>query len=315
MPVVAELYGFPFGSARSRAAIADAKCRFTGEICDGGGNRDMATVDLHTDSGVRARFSPSVVAAGKAACAICSVGMKAGSQIICPRRLLSFGEHGFSEDQKKAVELICRTAGFASGATVQFWSELSLNFSSDKKRFQYRLDYLLREVQPDGSLGPPIIVEIMTCSTSGGNKRLGTDIQTAFRRALLSAPDDVVACPGINIRQVWARMASQLIVKSEAALAWGGKTIWVVQDSLAHYMGNNTGLALQAMKSRQAGEVNIIACSADHDRTPVLYSGPITGGDNLERSFSDILRAPFLPTRTEFLAKIDVPSDGQFIAP
>jgi hypothetical protein len=31
-------------------------------------------------------------------------------------------------------------------------------------------------------------------------------------------------------------MVSQLVVKSEVALGWNGKAIWVVQDTLADYI-------------------------------------------------------------------------------
>ncbi len=312
---MAEIYGHPFGSKEANAAITNALCRFTGEQCDGGGNRDMARIQLDSDSGIRARFSPEVIAKKIVSCAICSVNMKQGPQIICPRRLLNFGNNGYSVHQEATVKLLCKIAGFSSGASVKFWTEMSLNFTEGAKRFQYRLDYLLREELLDGTLGSPIIVEIMTCSTSGGNKNLGTDIQTAFRRSLLAAPDDVIACPGINIRQVWARMASQLVVKSEAAIAWGGKTIWVVQDTLANYMGNNTGLDISAMETTTSGEVNVISCNADQNKTPTLFSGPISPSGDLEASFSDILRAPFLPSTTDFLEKIDVPENGSFIVP
>jgi len=44
----------------------------------------------------------------------------------------------------------------------------------------------------------------------------------AFEDAVLGKPHQG---PGINYRQVWARMVSQLVVKSEVGLAWGGKTI------------------------------------------------------------------------------------------
>ena len=59
---------------------------------------------------------------------------------------------------------------------------------------------------------PIVIVEIMTSSTSGGNKNKRTQIAMACEDAVIS-PENHNA-PGINYRQVWARMVSQLIVKS-----------------------------------------------------------------------------------------------------
>ena len=90
----------------------------------------------------------------------------------------------------------------------------------------YRLDDVLRK----GS-APPCIVEIMTASTSGGNKKKGTDMQSAFCDAVLYATGLLPErrnSPGVNTRQVWARMASQMIVKSEIINEWGGRAIWVV---------------------------------------------------------------------------------------
>lgn len=315
MPVVGELFGFPFGSPESLDGIAEAQCPYMQARCDGGGNRDMANVALANDSGLRSRFSSNVIRSGSVSCAICSVGMSGSLKIICPRRLLNFGLNGFSAQHLELVKLLCHTAGFSQGARVDYWSEISLNFKHENLKFQYRLDYLLREVLPNGEHGPPIIVEIMTCSTSGGNKSLGTDIQTAFRKALLANQGDRVDCPGINIRQVWARMASQLIVKSEAALAWGGKTIWVVQDTLTNYMENNTGLRLSEMQSGFANEVNIIAASSEINSAPKLYSGPISSAVNTEPSFSDILKAPFLPQVESFLSKVRKPPTGSFEVP
>ena len=312
MPSVGELYGYPFGSPESVAAVKGAKCRFTGQICDGGGNRDMAAVDLASDSGFRARFSPEVIKSGSVSCSICSVAMKDGLKIICPRRLLNFGQHEFVSEHKEIINLIADVAGFSDGAEIGFWSELSLHFKSGSEKFQYRLDYLLRERLSAGDYGPPIIVEVMTCSTSGGNKNKGTDIQTAFRRAVMAAPDETIDCPGINIRQVWARMASQMIAKSEAALKWGGRTIWVVQHPLSDYMGNNTGLSLADMKSGIPGEVNVIASDGSLASKPVLYSGPISAALYGEKSFSDILRAPFLPSKEDFLSKVPDKPEGHF---
>jgi len=70
---------------------------------------------------------------------------------------------------------------------------------------------------------PFIIIEVMTSSTSGGNKRNRTQISMACEDAILH--QERHNAPGINYRQVWARMVSQLIVKSQVAIAWGGKTI------------------------------------------------------------------------------------------
>lgn len=110
MPVVGELFGFPFGSPESLDGIAEAQCPYMQARCDGGGNRDMANVALANDSGLRSRFSSNVIRSGSVSCAICSVGMSGSLKIICPRRLLNFGLNGFSAQHLELVKLLCHTA-------------------------------------------------------------------------------------------------------------------------------------------------------------------------------------------------------------
>lgn len=83
------------------------------------------------------------------------------------------------------------------------------------------------ELLPD--LGNPFIVEVMTASTSGSDTSAGTDIASSFKKLILGSNH---TCPGINKRQVWGRMATQLFSKSALAEVWGGKTVWIVQDEL-----------------------------------------------------------------------------------
>ena len=69
-------------------------------------------------------------------------------------------------------------------------------------------------------------------------------------------------------------MASQMIVKSEIANEWGGRAIWVVQDTLMSYIGAQTGLKLDMLRSAswEAGDVNVI--SASLTSPPDLLSAP-----------------------------------------
>ena len=57
----------------------------------------------------------------------------------------------------------------------------------------------------DFPVGVPYIVEVMTSSTSGGNKRIRSCIPQSFEDSILGKPH---TAPGINYRQVWARMVS-----------------------------------------------------------------------------------------------------------
>jgi len=154
----------------------------------------------------------------------------------------------------------------------------------------------------DFPVGLPVIVEVMTSSTSGGNKKKRSCIPQAFEDCMLGIPHMV---PGINYRQVWARMASQLIVKSQAAMAWGGKTIWVLQDLLADYISTSTALDLHKFVAEHTDEVNILAYSygdkyrqTEKSKTvslddSTLYAGSIRTNSDAENKpcFQDIVLA------------------------
>ncbi|GEM_PF-297970 len=158
----------------------------------------------------------------------------------------------------------------------------------------------------DYPLGYPGIIEIMTSSTSGGNQQKRTTVPMAFSDAILGIEHKA---PGINYRQVWARMASQLIVKSEFGLKWGGKTIWVIQDVLAGYISATTALDLKNFIKNDTSEVNIISFSyGDSFVNPYgilelgnaeLYAGPISSvakeAPEYKPSFQDIIRSSICP--------------------
>jgi len=157
---------------------------------------------------------------------------------------------------------------------------------------------------------PLIIIEIMTSSTSGGNKKNRTQIAMACEDAILKGNDH--NAPGINYRQVWARMVSQLIVKSQVGMAWGGKTIWLVQDVLADYISKSTGLVLSQYLSDHLDEVNILAfgygdkIDADDDsiielKDSNLFAGPITKSGNAfaNDGFIDIVKIGAPPPKEQ----------------
>ena len=189
---------------------------------------------------------------------------------------------------------------------MKVWSEIHMKDRSPEGAvFNYRLDYVLRSADP---ASPPVIVEVMTCSTSGGNKAKGTDMANAFRSAVLFANriiENVPASPGVNVRQVWARMASQMIAKSEAAIAWGGHAIWVVQDLLADYIKTQTALPLDELRSEDwsRGEVNLVVSNLADDLT--LYSGPIRSPGSSRRSWMEILGAAHIPVLESLQKKLD----------
>ncbi len=157
----------------------------------------------------------------------------------------------------------------------------------------------------DFPVGRPSIVEIMTSSTSGGNKNRRSTIPQSFEDALLRKPHNA---PGINYRQVWARMVSQLLVKSEVALGWGGVAVWVVQDVLIEYISSTTGINIRDFLNSEVGQVNMLSFSygSAFNTMPTgvlelpdveLFSGPIAplieGAS--QSTFLDIVRAPIQP--------------------
>jgi hypothetical protein len=168
-----------------------------------------------------------------------------------------------------------------------------------------QLDYV-----EDFPVGTPYIIEIMTSSTSGGNKDKRTTIPQSFEDAILGRPHNA---PSINKRQVWARMVSQLIVKSEVALHWGGKALWLLQDNLADYISASTALDLNKFISQNLSEVNILSFGYDKFKpnqagaielvAKQIFSGPISANNtNTEPSFSDVIRTAFKPPIKELIA-------------
>lgn len=301
MPYVKELFGNVLeASGEQGKACRLALCPHMNKLCDGGGNRDMARWSA-TEQPLAPLFDQSVGETGNGyiPCGVCSIRFSRSENVgtpvdwaVCPRRLLTFEGHGFSEMQRPLGERVLGLAGFQTGDRVRVWSEITL--SDRATNFRYRLDYVLRAAD-----GPPVIVEIMTASTSGGNKRKRTDIQSAFCDAVLYAHallDERGSSPGVNVRQVWARMASQMIVKSQIANAWGGTTIWVVQDSLLNYIRSNTGLRLDQLRSLswEPDEVNVVSANINDPNDLQLYAGPIRSRDG-EACWTDLLNAPGIP--------------------
>ena len=309
MPVVAELYGQPLlKSFMDMEVCRNAWCSYTETTCDGGGNRDMARIRA-SDETLGHLFAPSVghETDGWLPCGVCSVRATDGKVwSICPHRLFAFGPNGVSVKHLPLAKKVFRLAGFRPGEQVNIWSEISLQERGTQsgQLFRYRLDYVLRSTAPNA---PPIIVEVMTCSTSGGNTEKGTNIQAAFKRAVLFAhtpAEDPVQCPTVNVRQVWARMASQLIAKSEAANSWGGRTIWIVQDLLADYIRTQTALPLDDLHSPDwiPDEVNMVV--ANLSGPVALYAGPIRPRGKDQACWMEILGAAHLPSKEAITSKL-----------
>ena len=295
MPVVHELFGeILTESGAHRGNFRHARCpHMAGRQCDGGGNRGMAR--WPTSERTLASFFDQSVGSqdGYIPCGICSIAVNR-NWAVCPRRLLTFDARSPSPQQRPLRDRVLQLAGFQSGDLVKVWSEITVSFGDNASYPKYRLDYVLKS---EGR--PPAIVEVMTSSTSGGDKRAETDIKSAFRDALLYAEgnhSDRRRSPSVNRRQVWARMASQMIVKSQVANRWGGCAIWVVQDAMMDYIRENTGIRLDDLSSTdwRVGEVNVVSASIDDPNDIKLYTGPVTS-DNGEACWAEILNTPTYP--------------------
>lgn len=354
MPKIFEVFGYPLSVQNPDAIKArqNALCPFMGGDCDGGGNRYLSQVDLTKNSQLQSIFPKhSKVPAG--ACSI-QLKDNESPWIVCPRRLLVLGREKAigRAHQTEAENEVIRLLGYSKGTKLGVWSEVILKFDEKvegiSKSFDYTFDYItmpigrvkladlaksvgnlevlkskfenagyaiaLREGEyfvEDCPIGIPSIVEIMTSSTSGGNKTKRTTIPQSFEDAILGKKHEA---PSINKRQVWARMVSQLIVKSEVGIHWGGKTLWLIQDNLAQYISESTALDLQKFLSINASEVNMLSFSygsqyknpsdvinlRDHE----LYAGNISSSVATKPSFQDMIRAPIKPDVKRLVARL-----------
>jgi hypothetical protein len=340
-------YPLADASGEAQRHRKQALCPFMGMDCDGGGNRYLSSVNTDGKPGLERFFGKKgVVPAGvcsiqlhpnQAPWIVCPrrlLTFKVGAVKTTPRQLT------IQQDVLKLLQL-------PPGTPIGVWPEVKLQYKErvgkTLKSFDYTFDYILfpiadvnverieheiekpwshirglfkrggyeiikrdgAEVVRECPSGAPHIVEIMTSSTSGGNKAKRTTIPMAFEDAILEKSHEA---PGINYRQVWARMVSQLVVKSEVALSWGGRAIWVVQDALSDYIKATTGLELDKLRANSPSEVNMLAFSYGERfknasgvielRDSTLFAGPIASkpdGKRRRPAFQDMIRAPVCP--------------------
>lgn len=321
-----------------------ACCPFSGSECDGGGNRYSSALHMREHRELARCFPGKTrVQAG-----VCSLMVGGTPWVVCPRRLLTMHGAG-TPLQSSVVDGLVRYGGLSKCTEYRTWSEVKISVHDREakrtKSFDYTFDYIVagrcRKSIPeisslvgmtermcirlaednrftlarrDGTLWvedypslPLLIVEVMSSSTSGGNKAKRTRIGMAFKDALLRGADH--QGPGINYRQVWARMVSQLLVKSQVGVEWGGKTIWIMQDVLADYISSTTALDIGDYEADRADEVNVITvgygdASLAEEGSGILplghlrfFSGPIAAATRGTKpgGFVDIVKAGFVP--------------------
>ena len=336
MSKIFELYGYRLDrwNAEASANREKAWCPFMDAECDGGGNRYLSALDIKKNPKLE-MFFPGKKIVQSGVCSL-RLRDSEQPWIVCPRRLLSLrGQQANYQDhvREQLVKFSNLEQGKLYRVWSEVKMKVESRNDEDKaKSFDYTFDYViaglsrkklsevaklvgkgLRATQKiaeenhytlalrNGELwvddfpsDPIIIVEIMTSSTSGGDKKKRTQIAMACEDAIVS-PENHNG-PGINYRQVWARMVSQLIVKSQVALAWNGKTFWLLQDLLAQYISSTTALDLSKYIAQYPDEVNILAFGygeVDGEPTsPIVelsdstfYAGSIT--ENVDNSVSN----------------------------
>ena len=277
---------------------AKAWCPFMGAECDGGGNRYLSALDLNLITSLRPYFpDKKLVQAGVCSLRlkdgeqpwiVCprrllSLKHNAGHdyQTQVKKHLVRYSGLGNAIKYRVWSEVKMKVATVTEDEQEKYFDysfdyiiagSQKIQLSKVAKMFELserkvknvaeqngftlamRDDVLWIEDFPSQ---PVVIVEIMTSSTSGGDKKKRSQIAMAFEDAVING--DKHLAPGINYRQVWARMVSQLIVKSQVGLAWGGKTIWVLQDVLTDYISDSTALNLKRYLSEHPNEVNVLA--------------------------------------------------------
>ncbi len=343
MSKIFELYGYRLDCWNHEASANREKawCPFMNAECDGGGNRYLSALDI-SKKPTLSEFFPGKNIVQSGVCSL-RLRETEQPWIVCPRRLLSLrgqesNYQAHVREQLVKYSNLERGRLYRAWSEVKIKVETT-NDDDEAKSFDYTFDYViagsrqiklsnvaalvgkgLRATQriaednqytvafrngeiwiDDFPSDPIVIVEIMTSSTSGGDKKKRTQIAMACEDAVLSP--ETHNGPGINYRQVWARMVSQLIVKSQVGLAWNGKTFWLLQDLLAQYISSTTALDLSKYITQHPDEVNILAFGYGNDnaeplapiielRDSLFYAGPITeNADNsVSKGFVEIVK-------------------------
>jgi len=328
-----------------------AWCPFMDAECDGGGNRYQSAIDIKKNPALQSRI-PGKDAVQCGVCSIQLHDGEQPWIVCPRRLLALKTKYSSPHQANVREELsikagLCEGRAYSVWAEVKVKTQETTN-DDETKYFDYTFDYIISGTESkrvedisailnlsektvvsmaqknhyalafredglwveDFPLGPPLIIEVMTSSTSGGNKKNRTQISMACEDAILNQQEH--NAPGINYRQVWARMVSQLIVKSQVGIAWGGKTIWLVQDVLADYISKSTALVLSDYISERTDEVNILSFgygdgiessldSIMELKESKLFAGPISksGSANVTDGFVDIVKISIPPPKEQ----------------
>ena len=328
-----------------------ALCPFMNAPCDGGGNRHQTKIKLanselrnHFDSELTSVI-PGVcsIEYGKDVWVVCPRRLMGFSST--PAVQLRVNMHLMTHEQESLIQM-----GLPQGIDLGVWAEVYLQYDEDDISINYHFDFVIAPVHTGllfeqflelngvsteeeisafqksaktgkyltgrgaspiaylPNLASPVIVEVMTASTSGSDHAAGTDIATSFTHAIQGLDHN---CPGINKRQVWGRMATQLFAKSALAESWGGKTVWLVQDKLLENIELTTKMSLSTIPNSQSGSINFLSMTYDgvskglgalkvaaysEKEAGIAFSGTNT--------CSDILLSKIMPDKNQFLKSV-----------
>ena len=330
-------------------------CPFMGCECDGGGNRFSSSIQLDEKNPLKKYFpnkdriqagvcsirlhqneQPWIVCPRRLLCyrsGVQSPGQSCVREMLYQKAGLQAGVHYSVWSE---VKMKCRVASGDKAGVFDYTFDYVIaargrqSIAAIAELFGIAPEIAIKRLeaggftisQRDGAfycddfpILPLVIVEVMTSSTCGGNKRKGTQISQVFSDTVRQLHGEQGLNPGgpaINYRQVWARMVSQLLVKSQVGKAWDGVTYWVLQDLLCDYISKTTALNLADFEAIRQNEVNIIAGgygdSAYAERRSseladikdvIFYSGKVSADEASKKSFSDIVKLGVVPPVSE----------------
>jgi hypothetical protein len=207
---------------------------------------------------------------------------------------------------KTSLNILLKQSDF-SGSTEKDLDDLikiakKSGYFQDKKRNLADISLSL----PD--LSNLFILEVMTASTSGSDTENSTDMRSAFRQALLTSEH---TSPGINKRQVWGRMVTQLFAKTALAHEWNGQTIWIIQDVLLDNIELTTRLKTVDIPSDPQRNINLVIMQYStgvDGRKEMSLKNTIHGDAGIDfngsDTFTDILLPKLSPPKVELLKAI-----------
>jgi len=322
-------------------------CPFTNNLCDGGGNRYQTFLSKNyiEKNNLTKYFAKGLKIVPPGICSLNVNGVK--WIVCPRRIFSFSGENKKNYHTEFVTSILNKYCQFENTAYIGIWNEVKVKFSEENedeetKSFDYTFDYIVTSLGPkkiseiantlgiteakirkqaedngyiiaargndyfieDFPIGKLNIIEVMTSSTSGGNKSKGTTIQQSFINAIKGLQHE---SPGINYRQVWARMVSQLIVKSQIGTAWGSKTLWILQDSLSDYITKSTDLNLVKLISQVSKEVNLVTLKYGNEtdekgclklKEHHLYAGEVPKITS-DTDFNKLLQAATIPNMND----------------